>query len=223
MDIINSQVFNGYKVQSQKGDLIENILIKNEQVLAQMLQHHKRIAAFRFELKFPSGYRGDVDIISKFFDSLRERLKSDLRVKTRKKKRTVNSELGYVWVKEVSANHGWHYHVVMFLNHDVYNCFGMINGPNTNMYSRILSSWASAIGITPMSAIGLVHVSKNPVYKLDVNSESIVDDMHVVLHRISYFAKVKTKPYGGGQYNRFFGTSKIDKKNELTYASPNWL
>jgi len=208
MNVINSPSFNGYPVLSQRGVLVENILIGNEEVLAQMLSYHNRIAVMRFELKFPVNYSGNTEVISKFVDSLRYRLKNDLKAKSVKRGRTIHSDVGYVWVKEVSGERGWHYHLALFLNYDVYNSFGLINSGNVNMYNRILLSWVSALGLTVEEGKGLVHIPKNPVYKLDRNSETINEDIHAVLCRLSYLAKIRTKPYLQGLNMRFFGTSK---------------
>jgi hypothetical protein len=211
MKLIKSPSFNGYPVLSKHGGLVENILIGNEEVLVQAGKSHNRVAVMRFELKFPTGYMGDVEIISKFFDSLRYRLKNDLIKKTKSRGRTVKSDLGYVWVKEVSGRHGWHYHVAIFLNYDVYNYFGIINSSNTNMYNRILFSWASALGFSVDSTKGLVHIPENPVYKLDRSSMDVSEGIHSVLYRLSYFAKLVTKPYGVSSGGRFFGTSSRKK------------
>lgn len=208
MKTVSTTSFNGYPVISKHGPLIENILLGNEEVLFQMLNAHKRIAVMRFELNFPDEYHGKTDVISKFFDSLRHKLKNDLARKTENRGRTIHSEVGYVWVRELSGRHGWHYHVALFVNYDVYNCFGLINGKKINMYNRLSSSWASAIGIPLESALGLVHIPDNAIYKLELNCEDIVEDIHSVLYRLSYLAKVKTKPYRIGYGMRFYGTSR---------------
>lgn len=208
MNVISSSNFNGYPVLSQHRVLVENILIGNEEVLAQAFKSHNRIAVMRFELKFPVGYMGCTEVISKFFDSLRYRLKNDLVKKTESRGRTVQSDIGYVWVKELSGSHGWHYHVALLLNYDVYNCFGLINGNNINMFNRILFSWAGAIGYSVNDARGLVHIPQNPVYKLDRCSLTVNEDIQAVLYRLSYLAKLKTKPYKTGSRKRFYGTSK---------------
>ncbi|WP_372880296.1 inovirus Gp2 family protein [Psychromonas sp.] len=214
MNTINTPMYNGYLVQSEKGELIENILIRNEQVVNQALHHHKRLIALRFELKFPAMYQGDCEIISKFFDSLRVKLKFDLASKSKKRNRRIHSELNYVWVKEQSRSMGWHYHVVIFLNHDVYNCFGRVASIDENLYSRLFSAWTSALGVPESAAKGLVHISK-PTHKLDLDSDTTIPDIFALLSRISYFAKVATKPYGTGERHRFFGTSSIKNKEPV--------
>jgi len=208
MDVISSPTFNGYPVLSQRGGLLENILVGNEEVLVRAFKSHNRIAVMRFELKFPVGYIGPTEVISKFFDSVRCRLKNDLAKKTVSRGRKIHSDIGYIWVKELSGAHGWHYHVALLLNYDVYNCFGLINGRNINMFNRILFSWAGALGYSVGDARGLVHIPENSVYKLDRYSLTINEDIFSVLYRLSYLAKLKTKPYQSGSRMRFFGTSK---------------
>lgn len=208
MNLIRTAEFNGYPVLSKGGELIEYILKGNEEVVYQALNNHSRVVVMRFELKFPVGYMGSTEVISKFFDALRYRINSDLAKKTESRCRTVNSQIGYVWVKELSGNHGWHYHVALLLNYDVYNCFGIINSTNENMYNRILASWASAIGYLSDDIKGMVHIPNNPTYKLERNSEHIQLNVHAVFHRLSYLAKLKTKPYQSGVRTRFYGTSQ---------------
>lgn len=222
MKTINTPTFNGYPVQSSKGELIENILLRNEYVLTHALSLYNRVVALRFDLKFPVTYQGDCEVISKFFDALRFRLKMDIASKSRARNRNLSCELNYVWVKEKNRSFNWHYHVVIFLNHDVYSCLGNINSPDANMYNRILESWASAIGISVEAAIGLVHVPQNARYKIDNKSPYHFTDIQVLLHRISYFAKVATKPYFSGRKHRFYGSSSVQKK-ESVLSDSFWL
>lgn len=213
MNLYNNPYFNGYPVQHHHGDLIQDILIANDEVLSQVISTHKRVAVFRFELKFPIHYKGNLNVTSAFFDSLRSRLKNDLMIKSLKRDRDIDSEIGYVWVRELSSNLGWHYHVVLFLNYDVYNCFGLIKSKNNNIYNRILNSWATALGLTLIEASGLVHIDNNRVVKLDAKSIDYVDMIHAVLYRLSYLAKLKTKPYSLNSGVRLYGTSTRNRKN----------
>ena len=208
MNLINEEMFNGYAVIHQHGPLIEHILLGNEKVLIKAINCHNRLAVMRFELKFPRFYMGDVEVISKFINSLRWRINNDLSNKTANKGRNVKSNIGYIWVKECSANGGWHYHVALILNRDVYNTFGLITSDNANMYNRIFESWASALNFTQQEAAGLVELSPNPVHHLDKRADTFAKDINEVIFRLSYFAKLKTKPYGEGVKRRFYGTSQ---------------
>ncbi|CAM4356446.1 inovirus Gp2 family protein [Vibrio agarivorans] len=208
MFLINDKEFNGYPVIHQHGPLVQDILIAIELMMAKSFCEHKRLAVFRFELKFPGDYIGTAEVISKFIDSLRFRTQRDLSKKSKSRGRAIYSVINYLWVKELSGSEGWHYHFVLVLNYDVYNCFGKIGSKNNNMYKRILASWASAIECSENDALGLVHLPKNSVYKLDKNSLTFGEDINAVLFRLSYLAKLKTKPYGSNTRRRFYGTSK---------------
>ena len=209
MKLINTPTFNGYPIINNHGPLIENILNRNQLVLEKATASHRRTTMLRFELKFPNGYSGSVDVISRFFDSLRYKLNNDLVKKTISRERAIKSDIHYIWVKETSALFGWHYHLALFLNYDVYNCFGSIDSSNVNMFNRISSSWSSALGLGSAATRGMVHIPDNPVYKLERASMSFYGDYCSVLYRLSYFAKIKTKPYGGDCRIRFYGTSKL--------------
>lgn len=214
MNRVDTPYFNGYQVQSAKGPLSESGLLAIEQVLNKFLTKYNRVVALRFELKFSVSYEGRTDIISKFFDSLRWKIRSDLDKKSMNRKRNVHSDIGYAWAYELSSQHGWHYHVVLFLNYDVYAGFGKLYSTNTNMYGRIYTSWASAMGLNLNNEEdqklikGLVHIPENAVYRLIKSSPTYVDDIHSLLKRLSYFTKLATKPYGKNVGNRYFGTSK---------------
>ncbi|AAZ27404.1 inovirus Gp2 family protein [Colwellia psychrerythraea] len=202
--------FNGYPIQDKYQPLIVNNLLVHEKVLMKALSHHKRTSAFRFELKFPRNKQYIVNhAISKFFDSLRVRIKSDIANKNKRLDKKYECKLSYVWVCEYSTSINWHFHVVIFLNRDVYNCFGRLKANEGNMYSRIRAAWASAIGVSFDAALGLVHLPDNDVYDVNTNADNYEQQLEDILYRLSYFAKVQTKPYGQGGDNRFFGYSSL--------------
>ena len=205
-----SSSFNGYPVQVNYQPLMVNNLLIHERVLMKALSYHKRTCALRFELKFPKNFvLMDSRFISKFFDSLRVRIKLDLVNKNRRTGRNDKCYLSYIWVYELSSKGEWHFHVIIFLNHDIYNCFGSLKRTEGNMYSRVRASWASAINLSFDEVSGLIHIPNNAAYKINVNSEYYEQQVHDVLYRLSYFAKTKTKPYGEGSGTRFFGYSAL--------------
>ena len=209
-ELHTSSYFNGYPVQVHYQPLIVRNLLIHEQVLMKALSHHKRTCAIRFELKFPKGYTNrDSHAISRFVDSLRGRIKTDLAKKNKRTGKNNTCVLSYIWVLERSEALGWHYHVVIFVNRDVYFRVGSINNTEGNMYSRIRAAWASAIGLSYEGCAGLVHIPKNAVYKINTNSIAYHQQVNDILYRLSYFAKVDTKPFGEGEYNRLLGYSSL--------------
>ncbi|MCF7489299.1 MULTISPECIES: inovirus Gp2 family protein [unclassified Vibrio] len=209
MKLIESEFFNGYSVIRNHGPLIQRILMANELMMVKSLSDHNRLLVMRFELKFPTGYSGPSDIISKFFDSLRFKIQYDLKRKSKNRNRSINCRINYVWVKELSGNEGWHYHVALVLNYNVYRGFGKIGSTRNNTINRISEAWASAIKCSVNNVKGLVNIPNgNPVYELNKRSPSFHDTFYAVMFRLSYLAKLKTKPYGGNVRMRFYGTSK---------------
>lgn len=205
-----SSSFNGYPVQNKYQPLMESNLQINELVLMKALSYHKRTCALRFDLKLPlnCSHRED-KLISKFFDSLRARIKTDIGNKNIGGGRNKKCTLSYLWVNEVSRSLSSHFHVVIFLNLDIYNCFGSLTTTKGNMFSRIKAAWASALGLAFEEASGLIHVPDNAIYKININADNYVQQVQNILYRLSYFAKVQTKPFGEGSYNRFLGYSSL--------------
>ncbi|MFA0026854.1 inovirus-type Gp2 protein, partial [Vibrio sp. 10N.261.49.A5] len=63
----------------------------------------------------------------------------------------------------MSGNEGWHYHVALVLNYNVYKGFGKIGSTRNNTINRISEAWASAIKCKVNDVKGLVHIpKKNP-------------------------------------------------------------
>ncbi|GAA6205391.1 inovirus Gp2 family protein [Thalassotalea sp. SU-HH00458] len=210
LELHTSEYFNGYPVQVKYQPLIMNYLLINEQVLMKALSHHKRTCAMRFELKYPKGWDIQHYAISRFIDSLRVRIKSDLARKNKHTGRNDTCILSYIWTLERSSSLGWHYHVVIFVNRDIYFRVGNLLNTEGNMYSRIRAAWASALGLSFEKSSGLVHIPNNAVYKIKTNDDNYHQQVQDVLYRLSYFAKVDTKQFGDGVGNRCFGYSALN-------------
>ena len=104
-----SSSFNGYRVQDKYQPLMLNNLLIHERVLMKALSNHKRICALRFELKFPKDYPSiDDRFVSRFFDSLRVRVKIDVSNKNKRTGRNDECYLSYIWVYELSSKGEWH-------------------------------------------------------------------------------------------------------------------
>jgi len=99
-----------------------------------------------------------------------------------------------------------HWHCVLLVNRDAYYGIGRIGSDEMNMYDRIVAAWNSALGLVPGGDLGLVHIPHNPVYHLDRNSDG--SDFRGLFYRLSYFAKARSKQYGGSV--NAFGGSRID-------------
>ncbi|WP_345874827.1 inovirus Gp2 family protein [Shewanella algae] len=169
-----------------------------EGTLGLSLAQFNRVCVLRFDLRFPeSSQYSDPRAISRFIESFKAHLRSwDLQ---RASEHPVG--FGYVWCREQDSSINWHYHLVFLFNKDAICGFGRMEFGISNTYNRILSAWASAIGIPVEQAIGLVHVCKNGVYWLDKNSVDYERDYEVVMERCSYLAKSATKDINDGYRN----------------------
>lgn len=169
-----------------------------EWMLGLSLAHFNRVCVLRFDLRFPESSRySDSKVISRFIDSFKAHLTSWDR--HRASEHPIG--FGYVWCREQDSSINWHYHLAFFFNKDAICGFGRTEIGICNTFNRILSAWASAIGIPEVQAIGLVHVCKNGVYWLDQNSDEISQQYQAVMERCSYLAKSATKDVNDGYRN----------------------
>jgi hypothetical protein len=218
LSLLKTPFWDGLPVQSQQGMLIEDYLSRIHDVLRNALAEHRRTCVFRVDLKFPAvGYEPDTSVITRFIGSLKSQLHADASRKQREGQRVYPCTLRYIWVREQHTSSHWHYHVAILVNRDRFNSWGRFKSPSeytlrgevadgsTNMTDRMRKAWASALGISLVDSIGLVHFADSP-YSIDVNADDFADRLNEVFHWLSYFAKVHTKHYGNRHRN--FGCSQ---------------
>ncbi|WP_417276527.1 YagK/YfjJ domain-containing protein [Castellaniella sp.] len=86
-----------------------------EQTIDLTLQDCPRVMVVRVDLRFPDYYpyyKYSKPYISRFFESLRERVRNDTKRKENLWNRSLNSNVDYAWVREVGyINEKNHYHV----------------------------------------------------------------------------------------------------------------
>jgi len=187
----------------------EHYLSRIKNTIDQSIERSKRLAAFRFDLRFPADYEGDADkVITKFFDSFKAKLNAKEQRQIRLGKRVYPSNLSYIWVREKYKSNSDHFHVVIMLNKDAFHSFGKLNSVNPNIATRIMTSWASALSLKDKNkdARGLIHQAKNGMFALNVNAVNYNETYKALFKRLSYFAKDRTKVYGSGK--RSFGCSR---------------
>ncbi len=202
-------------VQDHLGPLSTEYLLNIEKTLNKAIDSHPRTLAIRVDLRFPSSalynddmpymYRNDDAVITRFIQAIKARLDADIKKKKRERNRVHDCQLRYVWVREQDSAPLQHYHVLLLLNADTYNCLGSFQATSGNLASRIKASWASALGIPVEELGGCVHFPENPTYLMNRNSVDFGESYASVYHRVSYMAKLETKRYGG--HTRHFGCS----------------
>lgn len=206
--------------------LIANYLESNRDVIGRSLMQYSRSAAFFITLTFPAGYPGNGSgLMSKLFESLSSQVKHAQLRALKAGKRVHLTVVRYVWVKEKGGDGGWHFHVCILMNRDAYASFGsfdaafdhermisalpcaVIQPPAINLAGRVVRAWASALRILPSAAIGLVHFHDNGVYYVDRKNQEFLRQFNDLFRRLSYFAKLDTKHYGG--FGDSYGCSRI--------------
>lgn len=201
--------FRGLPVQTDHGPLVADYLDALYFVLQKSLAAHRRVCAFRFDLRFPIGMEAWDDIIrnalmTRFMESLKAKIRHDRQRAKERRDYAHDTDVRYVWAREVGLLDGRvHYHVAVLVNGDAYFALGKLNSDRQNMASRIQAAWASALGLPLERTMGLVHFPDNAVYRFDQCSPLEVADF---FHRASYLCKANTKQFGLGHHG--FGTSR---------------
>lgn len=181
-----------------------------EQTIDLTLQDCPRVMVVRVDLRFPDYYpyhEYSKPYISRFFESLKERIRNDTRRKGTRWNKPITSTLDYAWVREVGhIKEKNHYHLMLLVDKDVYYRLGDFNEDEGTLVSIIRKAWCSALGVPYPDMKHLVDISRlSPIY-LNRNSPPSPDQLWNLNESISYMAKEATKQYGPDQ--RSFGCSR---------------
>ena len=161
------------------------------------LWHYPRITAFLFVLKLPTGYPlGETDNspMTRFWKSLNAKIRAN-RSSARKRNVLVHDTgVFFVWAREYDSHEtAPHWHCALMVNQDAYSRLGWSYSDQENMWHRIHSAWASALGLHVSQVQGLVHFPDNETYYINRNSGG--EDKALLFRRLSYLAKAPTKVY----------------------------
>lgn len=179
----------------------------NFNTILRALDVHPRLMALRCDLRFPSvdtNAEYDSRVITRFIASLKAKISSDLRRKERAWGRKLSCVVHYVWVREYGEKNGRkHYHLLLFLNKDVYYSLGDYRALTGNLCAMIKQAWCSATRLTHPDFFSLVNFGR--IFYLDRNSAEIGWQINQVAECANYLAKNVTKRYGDGE--RSIGSS----------------
>lgn len=171
------------------------------------LEAHSRLFVIRCDLRFPQMLtcsESDSQTITRFISSLKAKIAADIKRKEKSWGRNLTCTLNYVWVREYGDVNGRkHYHVLLFLNKDVYHSLGDYQSTNANLSLMIKSAWLSAIRVDHPDFYSLVHFGS--YFYLDRNKGEINFKIQEVMKCADYLAKNVTKRYGDGE--RSIGSS----------------
>ena len=188
-----------------------------ELVLNHAIEQYPRLNVVRFDLYLPDYYQcedtpraiGD-NLVSRFFASLKAKLKSDAVKRKRLGCRVHETGLHYVWAREFGELAGKeHYHIAIFINKDRFHSLGSYDCNSGSLASLIIQAWASALDIPEYEAQSLVNFPYHACNWVERNSKNYRSQRDKSVSRLNYLAKNQTKVYGTGKRN--FGTSNIPK------------
>ncbi|UPQ70154.1 inovirus Gp2 family protein [Kluyvera ascorbata] len=135
------------------------------------------------------------DLLSRFISSLRAKIAHYRHRLKRSDKRAHPCRLRYFWVREIDTAVYPHYHVVLFLNKDLFRGLGSADNPQS-LWVMIQSAWMSALDLRDYDDYrSLVEFPDNPVYVLETNASDYSVHYKRLVFRLSYLAKERTKAY----------------------------
>lgn len=200
---------NGYTVNT--GYTVDaGILNRFISVLDNTMGAYNRVFAFRVDLRLPVGLiltaEMECRLIDRFIASFKAKVRNNRSTALKLSPNAHDTEVRYVWAREVNAQGGVHYHFMFFLNGDAFNSLGSFWAASGNTYTRLVEAWASALCIAVKDAAGLVYVVKEGMFHLNASSTNCAEIKNQIVHNLSYMAKQETKVPGCGLHR--YGASR---------------
>lgn len=202
-------------IDAAYGELWAHLVERIESTVKKALCAHPRTFALRVDLHLPDydadRFTGiDSAVITRFFESLKAKVRADRICKRNWGDRDRHSEVRYVWAREFDQSGVKpHYHVLILLNKDVYHTLGNYQSDDIDPALMLQQAWYSALGL-PCPEIPerrtLVYFPDKPYYWLDTRSDNFEKVYTDVMLRARYMAKVKSKHHDDGY--RSFGYSQ---------------
>lgn len=207
LTLYSQLAYKGLSVNAIKGPLFEEYLEAARRVVYAALQEYGRVFAFRFDLRFPVGQdlpyvEGNL-VMERFVSSLKAKIKHNRNKAREENPYAHDSTVRYVWCREYGKHGVPHYHMAILLNYDAFCTLGVYELGRDNLFNRLHEAWASALGLSIESAVGLVELPESPFYQLRREDQEKLSDF---FFRLSYLCKAATKYYGNGVHA--FGTSR---------------
>lgn len=202
------RTFKGLPVLPDNRPFVAEYLDTLYRVQQQALEAHRRVCAFRFDLRFPVSMEAKDDNITnafmtRFIESLKAKIRHDRQRVKERRSSAHDTDVRYVWTREVGDEGRVHYHFALLVNGNAYFSLGKLTSDQKNMANRIQEAWASALGLPPAKTRGLVHFPEHCVYRFDPESPLEAAEF---FERASYLCKAHTKQFGLGHHG--FGASR---------------
>jgi len=217
-------LFNGLPINN-KYEMSERYLESAHSVYRDVLTRYSKILMFHVTLRFPLYYEGQYEgVMSAFIRSLKKRVARDLARKRSKVERVHDTDVHYVWCREVNKKDREHYHIMVMVNANTYRALGCYSkASNEHLAGMATRSWASAIGMSIDDIRGLVHFTDDvgliatrqiPYASVDSTYGTFNNSFEAGFYWLSYLCKLITKEYGNGARN--FGYSNCKPRKSAT-------
>jgi hypothetical protein len=198
----------GFPVQIGKGPLIVEYLDSLYSTMQRSLNEHPRSFAFRADLRFPwdidpSPYLASNAVVERFIESFKAKIRHNRDTAKRKYGNAHETAVRYVWAREIGTSGRPHFHFAILLNNDAFFTVGKFQLGRENVFNRLHEAWASALGLSISSVVGLVEIPKGFGYHLHRDDPKNLADF---FYHASYLCKAATKVYGNGCHG--FGSSR---------------
>ncbi|EOV2221043.1 TPA: inovirus Gp2 family protein [Pseudomonas aeruginosa] len=202
--------FEGLPIMEAKGPFIEQYLSRCKCTIERALECYSRVFAFRVDLRLPlwielPEYVYTNLVIREFLKSFKAKIEHDRQRAQTRNRYAHDSDVHYVWTREVGSGERPHYHLLILLNADAYFRVGNKTSSKQNIFTRLQEAWAQALGLRADAVSGLVGIPPAAEYRLTRrpgDERALVD----LFYRASYLCKAATKVYGDGQHG--FGSSR---------------
>lgn len=175
-------------------------------VIDNAVREHPRTLAVRIDLRLSPDWSDNEmitcfpnlseNVMARFIRSLKAKIAHYSSRLSQEGKRAHPCTLRYFWVKEINDAVFPHYHVVIFLNKDLFWKLGNATGDKQCLWTMILDAWLSALDLSGYNEYyRLVHFPPLGEYVLNYNSPEYSLQFDKLFSRLRYLAKERTKVY----------------------------
>lgn len=208
LHIHNEATYQGLNIQTQHGLVVKNYLDRAYECFNKSLDQYGRVCMMRFDLHVPencaSSALTDNNLINRFISSLKAKIDHSQSQSRKQGHRVHETNVRFLWCREVSDTNRVHFHIALFLNNNAYAFVGKFKLENSNMYSRIYQAWGSALSTAPEDIQGLIHFPENHTYLISRDDEQSFQD---AFYRTSYMCKMNSKEFNNHHHS--FGFSRV--------------
>ena len=201
--LYNQATFKGMPLWTQHAPYVDEKLNGLYNTIKRALGDHPRTLAVRFDLKVPvAGMPVSAKSpIERFIGSVQERINTKIKQKQREGKRWHRCNVRYVQKVEQTpdAVHE-HYHVVLFVNNDMFMRVGHLGpGDNSELAIIIREAWHNVVDVSECTTECLIHATTPSYYRLHGPLNSFDPDHQKAFRHFSYLCKEKTTLYRRGR------------------------